>query len=437
MRFAKFLAALLLAGFAPGLLALPQIQTWTTGNGARVYFVPAPQLPMVDVRVVFDGGSARDGSQPGRALLTNALLAEGAGRLDADGIADAFDRVGADFSNDSLRDMTLVGLRTVTDPKLMTQAVETAALVLNEPTFPRDALERERQRLLVAMRAKEQSPEEIADRRFFTALYGDHPYAHRPIGDEQSVRALTRDDLIAHYRTYYVGRNAVVAIVGALDRNGAERLAEQLVGRLPAGAAAPALPPVPPVPPTAKASRIDIVFPSTQTHILMGQTGMRRDDPDYFPLYVGNFILGGSGLVSRVSDEVREKRGLAYSAYSGFTPMRLEGPFTLGLQTATANTPQALQVLRDTLEKFEREGPTDKELIAAKKNITGGFPLAFDSNSEIVGFLALIGFYGLPLDYLDTYTRNVESVTVAQIRDAFRRRIHPEAMVTVTVGAVP
>jgi len=430
-RFFLLLALAATAGFIPASFAMPAIQHWTTANGARVYFVQAPQLPMLDVRVVFDAGSARDEQQPGRALLTNALLAEGAGKLDADAIARRFEEVGASFGNDSLRDMALVTLRTLTKPELMTQAVETATLVLTQPSFPADAIERERRRVLIALRGQAQDPEEIAEKRFFQVLYGNHPYGHLPVGDEQSLKALTRADLIQHYRRYYVGRNAVVAIVGDLDRPAAERLAEQMVGKLPAGEAAPALPPVPAF---TDGARHDVVFPSTQTHILAGEPGMRRDDPDYFPLYVGNHILGGSGLVSRISDEVREKRGLAYSAYSYFSPMRVEGPFVLGLQTATANTEQALGVLRETLKAFTVQGPTPMELDAAKKNITGGFPLAVDSNSDIVQYLAVIGFYRLPLDYLDTFNARVQAVTVEQIRDAFSRRVHPDGLAVVTVG---
>jgi zinc protease len=434
MRFIKPLALLLLTAATTAAQAVPAIQHWTTGNGARVFFVQAPQLPMVDVRVVFDAGSARDGERPGRALLTNALLAEGAGKLDADAIARRFEDVGASFGNDSLRDMSLVTLRTLNEPKLMAQAVDTAALVLNQPSFPPKALERERQRVLIGLRGETQEPEAIAEKAFFRTLYGTHPYAHPPMGDEQSIKALTREDLRGHYRTFYVGRNAVVAIVGDLDRAQAERLAETLVGKLPAGQAAPALPPIPAL---TEAQRVDLPFPSAQTHILLGQPGMHRNDPDYFTLYVGNFILGGSGLVSRISAEVREKRGLAYSAYSYFTPMRLEGPYVLGLQTATANTEKALGVLRETLERFVTEGPTEQELVAARKNITGGFPLGIDSNSDIVQYLAVIGFYGMPLDYLETFTGKVQAVTVAQIRDAFQRRVHPQTLLTVTVGKRP
>lgn len=412
------------------VIANPDITQWQTSNGARVYFVAAPQLPMVDIQVVFDAGSARDAGKDGLAVLTNGLLAEGAGKLDADAIAEKFDSIGARFSNSALRDMSVVSLRTLTDKKLLATALDTFATVLQQPTFPVDALERVRNQLLIGLQDEEQSPGAIAEKNFYRALYGKHPYASPPDGRNESVKALTRDDVVNFYRRHFVARNAVVAIVGAVDRRQAERIAEQITQRLPAGEAAPALPAVQPL---AKAEKIHIAHPSTQTHVLMGQPALRRNDADYFPLYVGNFILGGSGFTSRITSEVREKRA-TYSAYSYFLPMREQGPFMLGLQTRNATADEALKVLHETLDQFVKEGASDKELEAAKRNITGGFALNVDSNSDIVGHLALIGFYRLPNDYLDTFIERVNAVTTAQIRDAFARRIAPDRMVTVTVG---
>ena len=408
------------------------IQHWTTANGARVYFVQAPELPIVDVRAVFDAGSAKDDGKGGVALLTNGLLGSGAGDLNADQIADRFEGVGAQFSSDSQRDMAIVSLRSLTtDNNLLDPALDTLALVLTQPSFPASDFERERRRMLIALRGEQESPEALAQKAFFRAVYGDHPYAAPPLGTEETVKALTRDEVMAFYKRYYVARNATIAIVGALDRKGAERLAERIVGKLPEGSAAAIVPPVKPLA-EAKAEHID--FPSEQTHVLTGQPGVTREDPDYFPLYVGNHILGGSGLVSRISDEVREKRGLSYSAYSYFMPMRAQGPFIAGLQTRNSQAEQALTVLRNVLSDFIEKGPTNAELVAAKKNITGGFPLRLDSNGKIVENLAVIGFYKLPLDYLDTFNQKVDAVTTQQIRDAFKRRIGPERMVTVKVG---
>ncbi|MEK7322499.1 MAG: pitrilysin family protein [Pseudomonadota bacterium] len=422
-----------LAGvFAAGIVAAsPKIETWTTANGARVYFVPAPELPIVDVRVVFDAGSAKDAGKDGVAQLTNGLLGEGAGELNADQIAERFEGLGAQFGGDAQRDMAIVSLRSLTEPSLLAPALATLATVLTQPTFPADAFERERTRTLVALRSQEESPEDIASKAFFAALYPGHPYGTPPLGSEASIKALSRDDLVNFYQRYYVARNATLAIVGAVDRAAAEKIAEQVAGQLPAGQAA-AIVPAAPLPAEAKLTRLD--YPSGQTHILLGQPGVTRDDPDYFPLYVGNHILGGSGLVSRISDEVREKRGLSYSSYSYFVPMRAAGPFTAGLQTRNDQADQALTVLQDVMKEFIAKGPKDAELTAAKKNITGGFALRLDSNSKIVENLAMIGFYQLPLDYLDTFNKRIEAVTAAQIRDAFQRRIHPQRMVTVIVG---
>ena len=411
--------------------ANPKIEHWTTANGARVYFVASPELPIVDIRVVFDAGSARDGAHSGLAQLTNGLLDQGAGDLNADQIAERLDGVGANLDTSSYRDMAIVSLRSLTDPKLLDPALDVMTLVLNKPSFPEDAFKLAQKRTLIALRGQKESPGAIAEKAFFAAIYGDHPYASPPLGTEETVATLTRRDAMDFHRRYYTGRNAVVAIVGAVDRNAAEKLAERVVGKLPSGEAAP---PLPSAKPLAAARVEQVPYPSAQTHILMGQPGISRGDPDYFPLVLGNHILGGSGLVSRIAEEVREKRGLAYSAYSYFSPMHVAGPFTAGLQTRNEKADAALKVLRDTLGEFIAKGPTADELSAAKKNITGGFALNLDSNAKIVDNLASIGFYKLPLDYLDTYNQHIEAVTADQIRDAFQRRVHPRDMATVMVG---
>ncbi len=411
--------------------ASPNIEHWTTDNGARVYYVHAPELPMVDIQFIFDGGSARDQDHKGVALLTNALLDQGAGELDADAIATSLEDVGAQLGTSAHRDMAIISLRSLTDDELLRPALETLALILGKPTFLADSFDRERKRMLIALRAQTQSPGKIASKAFYQALYGDHPYASESLGTVESVNQLKREDIIAHHQQYYVARNAVIAIVGALDRKATEKMVSKLAAMLPSGQTAPDLPAVPPL---QASEEINIEYPSSQTHILMGQPGMMRGDPDYFTLYVGNHVLGGSGLISRISDEIREKRGLAYSSYSYFSPMRKPGPYTLGLQTRNNQKGEALAVLRDTLQDFIKNGPTASELEASKQNITGGFPLRISSNSKIAGNLAVIGFYKLPLDYLETFNSKVEAVTIEQIMAAFQKRIHPEKMVTVTVG---
>ena len=430
VRTGAFLSLVLL--FATGVVqAMPAIQHWTTENGAGVYFVPAPELPIVDVRVVFAAGSSHDATLPGLAGLTNGLLDQGAAGLSADAIAERLDGLGAQLGSGSLRDMAWVSLRSLSDAEHFDPAFDLMVKVLSQPDFnPRD-IDRERERTLVALRHSEQQPDDIAEYHFYQDIYGKHPYASRPIGAETSLKRITRGDIKAFHASYYVAANATIAIVGDIDRAGAERLARRLSAALPAGH--PAAPP-PAVAPLEIASEERIFHPSSQTHVLMGAPGMDRNDPDFFPLYVGNHILGGSGLVSQLYEEVREKRGLSYSVYSAFIPMQKKGPFILGLQTRNDQLDEALRVLRVTLQRFHDQGPTEKELDAAKQNITGGFALRIDSNSKIIEYLAVIGFYGLPLVYLETFNEKVMAVTRDQIRDAFRRRVHPDVMATVIVG---
>ena len=436
----SFLVAAVKRAFAP-LLALallwpsfaaagPKIESWQTPNGARVLFVAAPELPMVDVRVVFDAGSARDAARPGLAALANELLTEGAGPWSADELAARTEAVGASLGSDSLRDMAYVSVRSLTEPKALDVAVETLAAVVAAPRFEAGDIERLRNARLVSLRQQEQSAGSVASKAFYRTLYGDHPYASDPDGTSESVTAITREALQEFHRRYYVARNAVVAIVGALDRAQAEALAQRVTASLPAGER----PGTVSEPRAPAPGEHPVTFPSTQTHIYLGQLGMARDDPDYFPLLVGNHVLGSSGLVSLLGEEVRNKRGLSYSVYSGLLPMRQTGPFMAVAQTKNSQTAEALAVIRQTIADFVKDGPTAKKLDEAKRNLTGGFPLRIASNGKIVEQLAVIGFYDYPLDWLDTYVAKVDAVTVEQVRDAFRRRIDPNRAIVVVVG---
>jgi len=411
--------------------ATPQIERWETSNGAKVLYVHTPDIPMIDVRVIFDAGSARDGEQGGVAGMTNGLLSTGAAQRGEEAIAEELDQLGAQLGFDSLRDMAVVSLRSLSDAALLDRALTVMSDVIHHPVFPESALERERGRQLIGLQAQKQRPGTIGEKAFFRAMYGDHPYAEPSSGTEESVKAIKRSDLQLFHSRYYAGNNAIVAIVGAVDRKRAGEIAEQVVGHLPAGEQAAALPKAD----TAKPGEvIQIDYPSVQSHLLMGHPVLRRGDPDYFELYVGNHILGGSGLVSIISEEVREKRGLAYSAYSYFSPMRAEGPFKAGLQTKNKSREEALKVLRETIAQFIEQGPDEAALVSSKKNITGGFPLRMDSNKKIVDYLGVIGFYDLPNDYLESFNKRVEWTTKETIQDAFRRRVRPEEMVTVVVG---
>lgn len=407
------------------------IQSWISDNGNKVFYVDAPELPMVDVRVVFNAGSARDDGKPGLASMTNLLLDHGAGDWNTDEIVERFDQVGAQFATAAYRDMAVVKLRSLTDKAWLESALETMSAILQKPRFDEAELKREQQRVLVALKNQQESPSDIAEKLFYKALYGTHPYASPVLGTKESVSQLALSDIVDFYNRYYVARNAIVVIVGAVDKARAKAIADQLMTGLPKGEPAAALPEVQDV---QQSETIKEQYPSSQTHIWVGQVGKVRGDPDYFPLYVGNHILGGSGFGSRVVSEIREKRGLAYSAYTYFSPMQRKGPFIMGLQTKNDQAEDALKVLMSTLKTFIDDGPSKEELESAKKNITGGFALRLDSNKDITEYVAMIGFYGLPLDYLKTFNQHVEDVTLSQIRDAFKRRIHPDKMITVMVG---
>lgn len=409
----------------------PQIEHWTTDNGGRVYYVSAPELPMLDIKIVFDAGSAQDKDLPGTALLTNAMLSEGAGGKSADEIAAAFEDIGANFGNASQRDMASLSLRSLIAEPALNTALTMMTTVLTQADFPQAAFERLQKQVLVGLQAEKQSPSAIASRAFYANIYGDHPYASMPAGSDEVMPHLNVKTLKKFYQQYYVARNATVVLVGAIDRAQAQAIAEQLLSGMPEGEMAN---PIKQVSGLEAAKMLPIEHPSQQTHILMGQPGISRDDPDYFALYVGNHILGGSGLVSQLSNEIREKRGLSYSTYSYFKPMHQQGPYQFGLQTRNDQAQEALEVMQATLKAFIINGPSDAELTAAKQNITGGFALRVDSNSKIANYLAMIGFYGLPLDYLETFKGKVSKVTVEKIKDAFSRRVHPDKMVTVMVG---
>jgi zinc protease len=177
-----------------------------------------------------------------------------------------------------------------------------------------------------------------------------------------------------------------------------------------------------------------VPFNSAQAQVLMGQPGITRRDPDFFPLFVGNYTLGGGGFVSRLTTEVREKRGLSYSVYSYFSPALHAGAFQIGLSTRPDQAEQALGVARQVLKDFVEQGPTEAELQAAKDFLIKGFALRIDSNRKLLDNVANIAWNGLPLNYLDTWTQQVQAVTTADIRRAFQRVIQPDRMVTVVVG---
>lgn len=404
---------------------------WLTANGARVVFYQAKEVPMLDIKVAFAAGSAYDGKAFGLGALTANLLDQGNGNLDANQVAEKLADTGAQFDVEISRDMSILSLKTLTSEQALHQAVDTFSLILNKPNFRQEAFNREKNQLLVAIAQSQESPDNVANITFFEKLYPNHPYGHPVNGTIDTVKAIQSWQVRNFYKHYYVGANAVIVLVGAISEEQAHQLAEQLTQSLPKGEAAAPIPKASPLP---SAEKIKVDFPSSQTMIRLGQVGINHSSANYFPLLVGNYILGGGSLVSRLAVEVREQRGLTYGVISQFMPMPGDGPFLISFSTQNDQASNALEVTRETLTKFLQNGPDEQELTAAKQYMSGSFPLSLASNSNIATMLLQIAFYQLPDDYLDTYVARIESVTVADIKAAFDQQIKPDNMLLVSVG---
>ena len=431
MRTNFLIASLVFLASLNSAYATPHIQHWQTANGAQVYFVEDNDLPMMDVAVDFAAGSAfNETNQSGVAVLTHSLLDLGAEGLNEDDIAKRIADVGAQLGGHFDNDRAGLTLRSLSNRTEREAGLAILTALLQKPLFPETILQREKTRLIAGLKEAETKPESIASKAFGKAVFGAHAYG--ATAEVSDIEKIQRADLEQFYRRHYAANGAIVALMGDISHSEAEAIAQQLTAQLPAGGASRQIPSVTLEIP---ASEQRLAHPASQSHILIGAPGIARDDPDYFPLYVGNYILGGGGFVSRLMNEIREKRGMAYSVYSYFMPMQQAGAFQIGLQTKKEQSDAALKQVRITLNDFVSQGITERELAAAKQNIIGGFPLRIDSNKKILDYLSVIGFYNLPLTYLDDFSSKVDAVTVRQVREAFKRRVHPDAMATVIVGA--
>jgi zinc protease len=407
-----------------------KIESWMTEQGAKVMYVHSPQLPMLDIEVTFDAGSIRDGDDFGLASFTASLVGTATKTQSEDQIADGFNKIGAQFGGSASRDNASFSLRTLTRDGVMQAAFEQYLDALTQAQFKPEIIERERERLLLGIKQKSVKPQQILNDQLWANLYPNHPYAHPTIGTEATVAKLDQAKLEQFYQSHYLANNAVIAIVGNIDKKQAEKMAQQLSSSLPTGEkpAALAKPKA-----LAKAQSISKEFPSSQTYYALTQLGIERGNKDYVPLFVGNHLFGGSGFGSYLMEEVREKRGLVYSVYSYFAPMKQNGPFIIGLSTKNASAKEAEQVVQQTLKDFLNDF-SEERLQAIKDNLIGGWPLRMDSNSKILGYISMIGFYGMPLDYLEWFPEQIKKVTKQDILDAWNRQIQPDKMLTIMVG---
>src|SRR6266705_5397846 len=406
-----------------------KIDHWTAESGARVSFVESHALPIVDVAVEFAAGSAYDSrEQAGLARLALAMLKAGSSRYSETEASRRIADAGAQLQENFDLDRAGFALRSLSSEAERKAATQTLADMLQAPLFPGEAFEREKASAIANAREAETQPDRVAERRLYALMYPAHPYGFSETPD--TLASIRREDVERHYRNCYGSARAVVTIVGDLDRDAAKALAEELTSRLSKGTDSALAPVAAPAGATLR-----VAHPSTQSHVLLGVAALTRADPDYFPLFVGNYSLGGGGFMSRLLREIREKRGYAYSVYSMFRPYAREGPFLVGLETRRDQAREALELARSIVVEFVKHGPTEAELKAAKKSLVGGFPLRIDTNRKILEQIATVGFYRLPLDWLDEFPARVEGVTVAQVKSAFARRIAPEKLSIVVVGA--
>lgn len=418
------------------------IQHWTMDNGAQVYLVEVPGLPMVDVQIEFDAGARRDGA--GRSGLASATAfmmgkglkaSDGQPAMDENALGEAWADLGASVSASASADRMSLSLRSLTRPELLDAAVSLAARQLAHPRFSDAVWQSERERWIASIKEANTKPANVASKAYNQALFGDHPYGAQV--DENSLQALNTELMVQFHAKHLQPCLAKVSIVGALNRAQAQARVAQLLAGLPTSASCPVLPAVAEVQALTQAKTIAIPFESAQAHVFIGQPGIPRKHPDFLALTVGNYVLGGGGFVSRLTEQVREKRGLSYSVYSYFSPGQHAGAFTVGLQTRPDQAQQAVQVAREVVANFVKNGPSDKELKAAKDFLIGGFALRLDSNRKLMDNLSNIAWFDLPLDYLDTWTAEVDKLSAKDIQQAFARNLQPERMVTVILGGQP
>jgi len=440
-RFFKTISVCLFGmGLMSNAYAILPIEQLDSYKGAKAYLVQTKALPMVDIEVSIDAGDRYDpAGKSGLADMAAGLMNYGVrgdkGVLTEAQIADEIADLGANIGLSVGGERAILRIRSLSRKDLRDRAVKLAAAMLSTPTYDAKIVEREKQRTITSLQEAETKPEYVLERRFKKSVYGDYPLADSP--SVKSVAAVSVSDLKQFHQQFYRGDRMIVSIVGDVDRAEASDIVQALLKQIPqSGQPIAKLPELQrsPVEPLAQ-REIQIPFDSQQAHIAMGMTAVARSNPDYFPLLVGNYILGGGGFVSRLMSEVREKRGLAYSVFSYFAPGKDNGIFQAGLQTKNDQASQALDVMSSTITQFIADGPTPSELLAAKANLVNGYPLRIDNNRKLLDNVSAIAWNDLPLDTMDIWTKQVEAVTLEQVKAAFQKYLAMDRMKIVVLGA--
>lgn len=420
------------------LLALPSahaldIQRWRTAEGATVLLVERHENPIVDISVQFPaaGSIADSQGKNGVSDFAAGLLTTGTKKHDEENFNKRINDLAAQLESDNDRESSSLTLRSLSRPATLRQAGELMQQALSQPRYDAEVFRRTRQQAELALRQNESQPGYIAMRESVKLDYPQHPYSAAAYTSVQSLQAVSLDDVKTFHRNQYAKEGAVVALVGDLNRQQADRLVGNLLKGLPEKAQTAAK--VPPVNEQA-GRRADIPFASEQAQVVMSMPLISRNDPDYYALVAGNYILGGGGFDSRLMKTLRDEHGYVYGVSSNLMPQREKGRFVIQFATQKSQAPKALEAAETVLRRFIAEGPTEAELQQAKDNIIGSFPLRFDTNQKLLGYLGMIGLYDLPSDWMEQYPKKIEALTVDDVKKAWQRRVKPENLNTVVVG---
>ena len=423
------LAAVLTAVFAAPLHAAVDIQEVTSPGGIEAWLVEDHSIPFAAIEIRFRGGGSldRDGKR-GAVNLMTGLLEEGAGDMDAQAFAAARDALAASFGFDAHLDAVSVSARFLTENRDEAMALLREALV--DPRFDQEAVDRVRGQVLSGLRSEATDPNTMASRAFYEMAFGDHPYGSDMRGTLESVAALTRDDVVNAYRDALARDRLYVGATGDITADELGTLLDELLGDLPETGA-----PLPePVEVSVTGGVTVIPFDTPQSVVFFGDAGIPRDDPDFFAAFVADSILGGSGRQSRLSTEVREKRGLTYGVGTALVNFDLSDILLGQFASANDRVGQAIGIVRDEWARIAEEGVTEEELEEAQTYLTGAYPLRFDGNGTIARILVGMQMDGLTPAYVSERNDLVNAVTAEDVKRVAKRLYRPENLRFVVVG---
>ncbi len=400
-------------------------------NGMTLLVLEQPSLPIVTIQILVRAGSSLDPKEKsGLANMTASLLEEGTQTRTAMDISESIDFIGANLTTRVSEDEMSIQLQ------LLKKDVETGIQLLSDmlmhPRFDDEEVERVRKQILGGIRAEKDQPGAIAQRAFQEIVFQGHPYQHAVVGNEMSVPNITRKDLLGFHQRYYHPNNMIIAVVGDLTEEETKTVVHMAFGQWPRGKVA--FPRIAAVPPLSKKVLKRIEKDLSQATVILGHIGLERSDPDYYPVLVMNYILGGGGFASRMMTDIRDTRGLVYSIYSHFTANTLSGDFSVSFQTKSSSTKEAIKGILEMMTDIQNTPVSDIELSEAKAYLSGSFPLKIDTTKKVASMLSAVEFHKLGLDYFETYPKEINRVTLEDVQRVAKKYLHPDHYALVVVG---